>query len=69
MLAGVHTPDSGQITLDGAPVTIPSPLAAQSLEAGAVHQQAVQVMSLGVAAGMATVHVGSALASPTTATA
>jgi ribose transport system ATP-binding protein len=39
ILAGIHPRDSGTIELDGQPVEIPSPRAAQALGIGIVHQE------------------------------
>ncbi|MBA3273966.1 MAG: sugar ABC transporter ATP-binding protein, partial [Chthoniobacterales bacterium] len=49
MLAGVHTPDSGTILLEGQPVTIPSPLAAQKLGIALIHQEPLSFPDLDVA--------------------
>ena len=38
IVSGVHSPDSGQILLDGKPVNIKTPLIAQTLGIGVVHQ-------------------------------
>ena len=39
VLAGVYQPDAGQILLDGRPVTLPSPRAAQAFGLGIIHQE------------------------------
>jgi ribose transport system ATP-binding protein len=39
VLAGVYPKDAGEILLDGAPIEIPSPRAAQALGIGIVHQE------------------------------
>ncbi|TSD87201.1 sugar ABC transporter ATP-binding protein [Mycobacterium sp. KBS0706] len=39
VLGGVHQPDRGTVSLDGRPVRIPSPAAAQALGIGLVHQE------------------------------
>jgi ribose transport system ATP-binding protein len=39
IVAGIHAPDTGTIELDGAPVQITSPRAAQALGIGIVHQE------------------------------
>ncbi|MGK9232386.1 sugar ABC transporter ATP-binding protein [Inquilinus limosus] len=39
ILGGVHQPDRGTVSLDGRPVRIPSPAAAQALGIGLVHQE------------------------------
>ena len=39
VLAGVYQPDAGQIRLDGRPVALPSPRAAQALGLGIIHQE------------------------------
>ena len=39
VLAGVYQPDAGQILLDGRPVALPSPRAAQALGLGIIHQE------------------------------
>lgn len=39
LLAGIYQPESGDITYDGRPVTIPSPAAAQRMGISTVHQE------------------------------
>src|SRR6185436_15587661 len=39
VLAGVYQKDSGEIRIDGQPVDIPSPRAAQNLGIGIIHQE------------------------------
>src|SRR5829696_8319124 len=39
LLAGIYQPDSGDITYDGQPVSIPSPAAAQRMGISTVHQE------------------------------
>src|SRR6266446_2521729 len=39
ILAGVHQPDSGQIMLDGLPITIAGPADARALGIAVVHQE------------------------------
>jgi ribose transport system ATP-binding protein len=39
ILSGIYQPDEGQILLDGAPVTLPDPHAAQELGISTVHQE------------------------------
>src|SRR5690606_34241613 len=49
MLTGYLTPDSGTISIDGAPVDIPDPATALGLGIGMVHQHSVLVPELTVA--------------------
>jgi ribose transport system ATP-binding protein len=39
ILAGIYRPDAGEIRIDGAPVEVPSPRAAQELGIGIIHQE------------------------------
>jgi len=49
ILAGIHAPDAGTITLDGRIVAIPDPVAASRLGIGMVHQHFALVPSMTVA--------------------
>jgi rhamnose transport system ATP-binding protein len=49
ILSGVHTPDSGDIRIDGSPVRIPDPQAARALGIGVVHQECQVFDNLSVA--------------------
>jgi rhamnose transport system ATP-binding protein len=49
ILAGVHTPGSGELLLDNVPVNIPSPLAAQKLGIALIHQEPLSFPDLSVA--------------------
>ena len=49
MLAGIHRPDAGTITVDGTEVTIPNPRVSRSLGISVVHQHPVTFPDLTVA--------------------
>ena len=48
MLSGIYQPDSGEILVDGAPVSIRSPQEAKALGIGMVHQHFMLVNQLTV---------------------
>ena len=48
-LSGVYQPDGGTIRIDGAPVTLPNPKAAQDLGIGIIHQELALMRDLTVA--------------------
>lgn len=48
ILAGIHTPDAGEIAVDGRSVGIPDPIAATALGIGMVHQHFTLVPSMRV---------------------
>jgi len=52
VLAGVYQPTAGQIAIDGAPVTIPNPTAAQRLGIATVFQDLALANNLDVAANL-----------------
>ena len=52
ILAGVYTPDEGEITFDGQPVVIPSPGAAQALGISSVFQDLALADNLDVVANL-----------------
>jgi ribose transport system ATP-binding protein len=52
VIAGVYQPDAGSIFIDGKPVHIPSPYAAQRLGVGFVHQEIALCQHLSVAENM-----------------
>ena len=52
MLAGIHRPDTGEIRVDGRPVTIDSPAAAARLGIAVIHQELEVVDTLDVAANI-----------------
>ena len=56
ILYGLEQPDSGQITLEGAPIVVPNPQAAIRLGIGMVHQHFQLVPSLTVAENVALGH-------------
>src|SRR5690349_18668444 len=49
ILTGVYQPDSGEICLDGTPIKINSPEAAQKLGISVIHQQSVVLDDVSVA--------------------
>ena len=49
IIAGVHTPTRGTITLNGAPVEVPNPIAAQRLGITLIHQEPLSFPDLSVA--------------------
>ena len=53
VMAGVVTPDRGEISLNGAPVTIPNPLSAQRLGISIIHQELDLFPNLTVAENLA----------------
>ncbi|HLU55406.1 MAG TPA: sugar ABC transporter ATP-binding protein [Pseudonocardia sp.] len=53
VLAGVHTPDSGTIRIDGEPVTISSPVEAAALGIAIIHQELNTVPDMTVAENLA----------------
>jgi D-xylose transport system ATP-binding protein len=48
VLSGVHLPDSGEITFEGRPVSVPSPAAAHALGIATVHQDLALCENLNV---------------------
>ena len=56
ILAGLEVPDAGQITLNGAPVTLTSPAAAEGLGLRFLHQELQIVPALSVAENMHLAH-------------
>src|SRR5258707_5530596 len=49
ILAGVHRPSRGTLTLNGQPVEIPNPIAAQKLGITLIHQEPISFPDLSVA--------------------
>ncbi len=49
VLSGVYQPDGGRILVDGTPVTLPNPAAAQALGIGIIHQELALMRDLTVA--------------------
>src|SRR5579885_841948 len=49
ILGGVHTPDAGEMLVDGQPVTLPSPNQAQRLGIAVIHQHPTLFPDLDVA--------------------
>ncbi len=63
ILAGVHRPTRGTLRLNGAPVEVPNPIAAQKLGIALIHQEPVSFPDLSVAENIVMGRQGKALLS------